>query len=252
MISVGQNTDRPSVVCLINLLLRPKVAPWHIVCVCNCVCGDVHVDVWCVCVPDCAYLSAYVTCFSICSCVLGFFFAFFLFIISTGPWVHTLDCTCCCWVLKPAPGTERHVWLTSSLLCKSLGGEQWSQAFQMDLGAGWLMHHSWPGFSRSLPSLASSHQRPDQVHRDLCHSSCLENVQPSHQSKMLAVYISTNRGNVQISTSRHASLISHLQYKCIVWAGFHIRRRRGWWRSEMAFSGMFLQRGLDIFQTVLW
>lgn len=83
---------------------------------------------------------------------LFFFCIFFLFIISTGPRVHTLDCTCCCWILKPAPGTERHVWLTSSVLCKSLSGEQWSQAFQMDLGAGWLMHHSWPGFSQSLPS----------------------------------------------------------------------------------------------------
>lgn len=110
-----------------------------------------------VCVPDCAYLSACVTCFSICLCIFFLHLNLFFF-FSTPTWIHTLYCTCC-WILKPALGTEQNVWLTSSVLSQSLSGELWSQDFQMDLGAGWLMHHSWPGFSQG-PYLGQLSSRP--------------------------------------------------------------------------------------------
>ncbi len=66
MISVGQSTESPSVVCLINLLWRPKVAHDTLS---VCVCVSTYMWMSDVRVPDCAYLSACVTCFSICSCV---------------------------------------------------------------------------------------------------------------------------------------------------------------------------------------
>lgn len=131
------------------------------------VCGHVHVNfrlyvfVWPI------FQSAHVFC---------------IFFLSTLRCVQTLCWTCCCWRSKPAPGMKRCVWLTSPILSQSLGGELWSQAFQMDLGAGWVTAHSWPGFSHAPrpppppPLLASSHHSPDQDQDqgELCYSSCLE------------------------------------------------------------------------------